>query len=58
MNLKPHTYPKDIYTEGDADSNTIAHLGPLAALAGIWQGDESRRPGRFRLYRARGNAAD
>ena len=40
MNLKPHTYPKDIYTEGDADSNTLAHLGPLAALAGIWQGDK------------------
>ncbi len=29
----------DIYTETeDVDPNTLAHLGPLAALAGIWEG--------------------
>ena len=27
MNLKPHTYPKDIYTEGDAASNNHRHAG-------------------------------
>ena len=34
-------YPADIdiYTEPeDVDPNTLANLGPLAALAGIWQG--------------------
>ena len=28
----------DIYTEPDPDPNTLANLGPLRALAGIWQG--------------------
>ena len=32
------TYPKDIYTEPDADPHTLANLGPLAPLAGIWEG--------------------
>ena len=31
-------YPKDIYTEAEADINTLANLGPLAPMAGIWQG--------------------
>lgn len=31
-------YPDDIYTEAEADSNTLANLGPLAPMAGIWQG--------------------
>lgn len=39
MNMKPYTYPEDIYTEGDADFDTIKNLGPLAPLAGIWQSD-------------------
>ena len=30
--------PADIYTEPDGDPDTIANLGPLAPLAGIWQG--------------------
>jgi hypothetical protein len=29
-------YPEDIYTEAATDPNTLANLGPLAALAGIW----------------------
>ena len=28
----------DIYTEPDADPDTLANLGPLAAMAGIWEG--------------------
>ncbi len=31
-------FPKDIYTEPDTDTNTLANLGPLAPMAGIWQG--------------------
>ena len=31
-------YPKDIYTEAEPDVNTLANLGPLAPMAGIWQG--------------------
>lgn len=31
-------YPKDIYTEPDADVNTLANLGPLSPMAGIWEG--------------------
>ena len=31
-------YSKDIYTEPDVDPNTLANLGPLAALAGSWEG--------------------
>ncbi|MHB8247059.1 MAG: FABP family protein [Acidimicrobiales bacterium] len=29
---------EDIYTEPEFDSNTLANLGPLTALAGVWQG--------------------
>jgi hypothetical protein len=31
-------YGDDIYTEPDGDSNTLANLGPLAAMAGVWTG--------------------
>lgn len=32
-------FPKDIYTEPrDIDVNTLANLGPLRGMAGIWQG--------------------
>jgi hypothetical protein len=31
-------FPSDIYTEPDADVDTLRNLGPLAALAGIWKG--------------------
>ena len=32
------TYPKDIYTEAEPDANTLANLGPLTGMAGIWTG--------------------
>jgi hypothetical protein len=31
-----HDYGSDIYTEADGDDDTLANLGPLRALAGIW----------------------
>src|ERR1700761_5550636 len=34
--------PADIFTENeDIDPNTLDNLGPLRALAGIWEGDKS-----------------
>ncbi len=32
------SFPKDIYTEPEVDPNTLANLGPLAPMAGIWEG--------------------
>ena len=31
-------FPTDIFAEPDADPDTLANLGPLAAIAGIWEG--------------------
>ncbi len=31
-----HQYPADIYTEPEPDVDTLANLGPLARMAGIW----------------------
>jgi hypothetical protein len=31
-------YPKDIYTEPEPDVDTLANLGPLTRMAGIWMG--------------------
>ena len=31
-------YGTDLYTEPDGDPDTLANLGPLTALAGIWEG--------------------
>jgi hypothetical protein len=31
-------YGDDIYTEPDGSPDTVANLGPLAALAGVWEG--------------------
>ena len=31
-------YGDDIYSEPDGDPDTLANLGPLAPMAGIWQG--------------------
>ena len=31
-------FPADIYTEPDADVDTLSNLGPLRAMAGIWRG--------------------
>lgn len=33
------TFPQDIYTEPTSDPNTLANLGPLAAMAGTWVGE-------------------
>lgn len=29
-------YPVDIYTEPEPDTDTLANLGPLTGMAGIW----------------------
>ncbi|HLG71427.1 MAG TPA: heme-binding beta-barrel domain-containing protein [Chloroflexota bacterium] len=34
-------YPADIFTEPHVDPNTLANLGPLRPLAGIWEGSRS-----------------
>jgi hypothetical protein len=31
-------FPKDVFTEQDAAPDTLAHLGPLRRLAGVWEG--------------------
>jgi hypothetical protein len=31
-------YGTDIYSEAEADPDTLANLGPLAPLAGVWEG--------------------
>ena len=31
-------FPKDIYTEPEPDVDTLANLGPLTRMAGIWTG--------------------
>ncbi|PJG85611.1 FABP family protein [Conservatibacter flavescens] len=36
--MTDYTYPNDIYTEAEADVDTLKNLGPLAPMAGIWEG--------------------
>jgi len=31
-------FPKDIYTEPERDADTLANLGPLTGMAGLWTG--------------------
>jgi len=31
-------FPKDIFTEPEPDPDTLANLGPLTGMAGIWEG--------------------
>jgi len=38
MTIAGEPYGADIYTEPDGDPDTLANLGPLAPLAGIWEG--------------------
>ena len=33
-----HHYPADIYTEPEPDTDTLANLGPLCSMAGVWSG--------------------
>lgn len=35
-----YRYPADIYTEPEPDADTLANLGPLRAMAGIWTSAE------------------
>lgn len=35
-------FPEDIYTEPTPDVDTLANLGPLTALAGIWTSESGR----------------
>ncbi len=35
-----YRYPEDIYTEAEPDPETLANLGPLTALAGVWTSTE------------------
>ncbi len=41
-----HPFPTDIYTEPEADPNTLANLGPLTRMAGVWRGAQGmdRKP--------------
>ena len=36
--MNPNAFPKDIYTEPTPDIHTLANLGPLTRMAGVWQG--------------------
>ena len=36
--MTENTFPTDNYTEPAIDVNTLANLGPLTRMAGIWQG--------------------
>jgi hypothetical protein len=35
-------YGDDIYTEAEGRPDTLAHLGPLTPLAGVWRGERGR----------------
>lgn len=34
------TVPTDIFTEPEVSPDTLANLGPLRRLAGVWQSDQ------------------
>jgi hypothetical protein len=36
MTADAHDYGSDLYTEPDGDEDTLANLGPLRGMAGIW----------------------
>src|SRR5262245_4131358 len=36
--LTMEDFPKDIYTEPEPEVDTLANLGPLTGMAGIWTG--------------------
>ncbi len=40
MSFTVEPYGDDIYTEPDGDPDTLSNLGPLTALAGVWEGVE------------------
>ena len=38
QNLRMADFPKDIFTEPEFDPDTLANLGPLSGMGGIWEG--------------------
>ena len=45
-------YGDDIYTEPEPDSDTLANLGPLRAIAGVWEGTgNDEHPAAFGIER-------
>ncbi len=40
--LRAFDYGADIYTEADGDEDTLANLGPLRALAGLWTSEAGK----------------
>jgi hypothetical protein len=45
-------YGNDIYTEPEPDSDTLANLGPLRAIAGVWEGTgNDEHPASFGIER-------
>jgi len=38
--MEAFDYGADVYTEAEGDDDTLANLGPLRALAGIWTSDD------------------
>jgi hypothetical protein len=45
-------YGDDIYTEPEPDSDTLANLGPLRAMAGVWEGTgNDEHPASFGIER-------
>jgi hypothetical protein len=41
----PARVPADIFTEQDADPDTLSNLGPLTRLAGIWESPKDKATG-------------
>jgi hypothetical protein len=42
VSLGGHDYGADIYTEPDGDPDTVPNLGPLRAMAGVFEGVDER----------------
>ena len=55
-----HDYGSDIYTEAEGSDDTLANLGPLGPLAGIWttQRRADMQPARDAVVRPRRAARD
>jgi hypothetical protein len=46
------SYGDDIYTEAEGHDDTLANLGPLAAMAGVWEGTgEDQHPAAWGIER-------
>jgi hypothetical protein len=52
MERQVAVYGDDIYTEPESDSDTLANLGPLRAMAGVWEGTgNDEHPASFGIER-------